>query len=327
MRRRTFAFGLGILFLTTFHLARAQQPPTKIPRIGYLMTRFLDPVRSEALRQGLRELGYVEGKTIVIEWRSAEGKLDRLPALVAELVRLKVDVIVTSGPLPTRVTKDATSTIPIVMAQVNDPVGNGFVASLARPGGNITGLSTLAPEISGKQLELLKEILPSLSRAAVFGTSTQPGNSQMLKEVELAAAALAVKLQYVDVLSPEDIESAFRAAVKGRAHAVLMIVASSVVGDHRQKIVDLAVKSRLPAIYPFSSYVEAGGLMSYSVNITDLDRRAATFVDKILKGTKPADLPVEQPKKFEFIINLKAAKQIGLTIPPNVLARADKVIR
>src|SRR4030095_1455414 len=197
-----------------------------------------------------------------------EGKLDRLPELVAELIRLKVDVIVTAGPLPTRVSKDATSTIPIVMTQVNDPVGNGFVASLARPGGNITGLSTLAPEISGKQLELLKEILPSLSRAAVFGTSTQPGNSQMLKEVELAAAALAVKLQYVDVQSPEDIESAFRATVKGRAHAVLMIVASSVVGDHRQKIVDLAVKSRLPAIYPFSSYVEAGGLMSYSVNIT-----------------------------------------------------------
>jgi len=327
MRRRTVAFGLGILFLTTLHLARAQQPPTKIPRIGYLMTRFLDPVRTEPLRQGLRELGYVEGKNIVIEWRSAEGKIDRLPALAAELVRLRVDVIVTSGPLPTRVTKEATSTIPIVMAQVNDPIGNGFVASLARPGGNITGLSTLAPEISGKQLELLKEILPGLSRVAVFGTSTQPGNSQMLKEVELAAGALAVKLQYVDVLSPEDIESAFRAAVKGRAHAVLMIVASSVVGDHRQKIVDLAVKSRLPAMYPFSSYVEAGGLMSYSVNLTDLDRRAATFVDKILKGTKPADLPVEQPKKFEFIINLKAAKQIGLTIPPNVLARADKVIR
>jgi ABC-type uncharacterized transport system substrate-binding protein len=326
MKAKIFVYVLLALILTSIQLAEAQQP-TKIPRIGYLMTRSLDPVRTEALRQGLRELGYVEGKTIVIEWRSAEGKLDHVPALVAELVRLNVDVIVTAGPVPTRVSKDATSTIPIVMTQVNDPVGNGFVASLARPGGNITGLSTLAPEISGKQLELLKEILPSLSRAAVFGTSTQPGNSQMLKEVELAAAALAVKLQYVDVLSPEDIESAFRAAVKGRAHAVLMIVASSVVGDHRQKIVDLAVKSRLPAIYPFSSYVEAGGLMSYSVNLTDLDRRAATFVDKILKGTKPADLPVEQPKKFEFIINLKAAKQIGLTIPPNVLARADKVIR
>jgi putative tryptophan/tyrosine transport system substrate-binding protein len=327
MKKKSLFLLMVVLVGARGIIADAQQPPTKIPRIGYLMTRSLDSVRTEALRQGLRELGYVEGKTIVIEWRSAEGKLDHVPALVAELVRLNVDVIVTAGPVPTRVSKDATSTIPIVMTQVNDPVGNGFVASLARPGGNITGLSTLAPEISGKQLELLKEILPSLSRAAVFGTSTQPGNSQMLKEVELAAAALAVKLQYVDVLSPEDIESAFRATVKGRAHAVLMIVASSVVGDHRQKIVDLAVKSRLPAIYPFSSYVEAGGLMSYSVNITDLDRRAATFVDKILKGTKPADLPVEQPKKFEFIINLKAAKQIGLTIPPNVLARADKVIR
>jgi len=327
MKAKILVYALPALILTAIQLAEAQQQPTKIPRIGYLMTRSLDPVRTEALRQGLRELGYVEGKTIAIEWRSAEGKLDHVPALVAELVRLNVDVIVTAGPVPTRISKDATSTIPIVMTQVNDPVGSGLVASLARPGGNITGLSTLAPEISGKQLELLKEILPGLSRAAVFGTSTQPGNSQMLKEVEVAAGALAVKLHYVDVLSPEDIESAFRAAVKGRAHAVLMIVASSVVGDHRQKIVDLVVKSRLPAMYPFSSYVEAGGLMSYSVNLTDLDRRAATFVDKILKGTKPADLPVEQPKKFEFIINLKAAKQIGLTIPPNVLARADKVIR
>jgi putative ABC transport system substrate-binding protein len=213
------------------------------------------------------------------------------------------------------------------MTQVNDPVGNGFVASLARPGGNITGLSTLAPEISGKQLELLKEILPSLSRAAVFGTSTQPGNSQMLKEVELAAGASAVKLQYVDIVVSRDIESAFRAAVNGRAHGVLMIAGSSVVGDRRQEIVDLAVKNRLPAVYPFSSYVEAGGLMFYGVNLTDLDRRAATYVDKILKGAKPADLPVEQPKKFEFIINLKAAKQIGLTIPPNVLVRADRVIK
>ena len=326
MRRRTFAFGLGILLLTTFRLARAQQLPTKIPRIGYIMTRFLDPVRSEALRQGLRELGYVEGKTIVIEWRSAEGKLDRLPGIVAELVRLKVDVIVASGPVPTRVTKDATSTIPIVMAQVNDPVGNGFVASLARPGGNITGLSTLAPEISGKQLELLKEILPSLSRVAVFGTSTQPGNSQVLKEVELAAGAFAVKLQYVDILVPKDIESAFRAAVKGRAHAVLMIAASSVVGDRRQEVVDLAVKSRLPVIYPFSSYVEAGGLMFYGANLSDLDRRAATFVDKILKGAKPAELPVEQPTKFELVINLKTAKALELKIPAHLLMEADRVI-
>jgi putative tryptophan/tyrosine transport system substrate-binding protein len=326
MKAKILVYVLTALILTAIQLAEAQQQPTKIPRIGYLMGRSLDPVRSEALRQGLRELGYVEGKTIVIEWRSAEGKLDRLPALVAELVRLKVDVIVTSGPLPTRVTKDATSTIPIVMAQVNDPVGNGFVTSLARPGGNITGLSTLAPEISGKQLELLKEILPSLSRAAVFGTSTQPGNSQVLKEVELAAGALAVKLQYVDILVSRDIESAFRAAVKGRAHAVLMIAPSSVVGDRRQEIVDLAVKSRLPVIYPFSSYVEAGGLMFYGANLTDLDRRAATFVDKILKGAKPADLPVEQPTKFELVINLKAARALELKIPAHLLMEADRVI-
>ena len=261
---------LTTVLLTTVSSAQAQQPK-KVPRIGFLAgdSASLAAPRTEAFREGLRELGYVEGKNIAIEYRYTEGKRYQIPELAAELGRLKVDVIVTGGAPFTRAAKEATSTIPIVMTQVNDPVGNGFVASLARPGGNITGLSTLAPEISGKQLELLKEILPSLSRAAIFGTSTQPGNSQMLKEVELAAAALAVKLQYVDVLSPEDIESAFRATVKGRAHAVLMIVASSVVGDHRQKIVDLAVKSRLPAIYPFSSYVEAGGLMSYSVNLTD----------------------------------------------------------
>ena len=212
------------------------------------------------------------------------------------------------------------------MAQDNDPVGNGFVASLARPGGNITGLSTLAPEISGKQLELLKEIVPKLSRVAVLGTSTDPGNAQALKEMELAAGAFRVQLQYLDVLDPKDIETAFRAASKGRADAVL-VLASPVLNSHRTQIVDLAVKSRLPAIYHRPEFVEDGGLMTYGVSITDLYRRAATYVDKILKGAKPADLPVEQPKKFEFIINLKAAKQIGLTIPPNVLARADKVIR
>ena len=326
MKAKILVYALPALILTTIQLAEAQQP-TKIPQIGYLMTRSLDPVRTEALRQGLREFGYVEGKTIVIEWRSAEGKLDRLPALAAELVRLKVDVIVTSGPTPTSAAKEATVTIPIVMTQDTDPVANGFVASLARPGGNITGLSTLAPELNGKRLELLKEIIPKLSRVAVFGTSTQPGNAQSLKEVDLAAKAFGVKLQYVDVLSPKDIESAFRAASKGRAEAVLMMVASAVAGNHRTEIIGLAVKSRLPVIYTFLSYVEAGGLMTYGVNLTDLDRRAATYVDKILKGTKPADLPVEQPKKFEFIINLKAANQIGLTIPPNVLVRADRVIR
>ena len=212
------------------------------------------------------------------------------------------------------------------MGQDTDPVGNGFVASLARPGGNITGLATLAPEIGGKRLELLKEIVPKLSRVAVLGTSTSPGSAQTLKEVERAAGALGVKLQYLDVLDSKDIETAFRAAGKGRADAVL-ILGGSILLSHRTQIADLAVKNRLPAIYAQPEYVEAGGLMTYGVSITDLFRRAATYVDKILKGRKPADLPVEQPMKFELIINLKAAKQIGLTIPPNVLARADRVIK
>jgi putative ABC transport system substrate-binding protein len=319
---------IAFVLVVTGAVAQAQQP-TKIPRIGFLAAASLSstPARREAFRQGLRDLGYVEGKNIIIEWRFAEGKLDRVPGLVAELVRLKVDVIVTAGPLPTRAAKEATVTLPIVMTNEGDPVGTGFVASLARPGGNITGLSTLAPELSGKRLELLKEIVPRLSRAAFFGTSTLPGNAQSLKETELAAGALGVKLQYLDVLDPKDIETAFRAAGKGRADAVLMLMAGGVASAHRTEIVELAVKSRLPAIYSQSEYVEAGGLMSYSANINDLHRRAATYVDKILKGRKPADLPVEQPIKFELIINLKAAKQIGLTIPPNVLARADKVIK
>ena len=316
-----------MVLLTVAVIAEAQQP-TKVPRIGYLSAASpsANSARIEAFRQGLRELGYVEGKNIVIEWRSAEGKLDRLPALAAELVRLKVDVIVTGGPTATRAAKEATATIPIVMAQDTDPVGNGFVASLARPGGNITGLSTLAPEISGKQLELLKEIVPKLSRVAVLGTSTNPGNAQALKEMELAAGAFGVKLQYLDVLGPKDIETAFRAASKGRADAVL-VLASPVA--HFSANTDCRPRGKEPAPGDIRrpEYVEAGGLMTYGVSFTDLYRRAATYVDKILKGAKPADLPVEQPTKFEFIINLKAAKQIGLTIPPNVLARADKVIK
>jgi len=269
----------------------------------------------------------VEGKNIVIEWRSAEGKLDRLPALAAELVRLKVDVIVTGGPPANRAAKEATAKIPIVMAQDTDPVASGFVASLARPGGNITGLSTLGPEIGGKRLELLKEIVPRLSRVAVFATSTQPGYAQVLKEMELAAGALKVKLQYLDIRDPKDIETAFRAAGKGRADAVLMLAAGSLVTSHRTEIVELAVKSRFPVIYPNSQWVDAGGLMTYGASLTDMERRAATYVDKILKGAKPAELPVEQPIKFEFVINLKAAKRISLTIPPGVLVRADRVIR
>jgi putative tryptophan/tyrosine transport system substrate-binding protein len=321
---------LSILFLVVLLavavIAQAQQP-TKIPRIGYLTNAFLSALeaRTEAFRQGLRELGYVEGKNIVIEYRSAEGKPDRLPALAAELVRLKVDVIVTTGASVTRAAKEATVTIPIVMTNDNDPVGNRFVASLARPGGNITGLVTLSPELSGKRLELLKETVPRLSRVAVFGSSTTPGNAQVLKETELAAGALGVKLQYL-VLGPKDIETAFRAASKKRAEAVLLL-GSPVLNSQRTKLAELAVKSRLPAIYNFLEFVEAGGLMTYGVSRNDLARRAATYVDKILKGAKPADLPVEQPTKLEFVINLKAAKQIGLTIPPNVLVRADRVIK
>ncbi len=322
--------GLLAIFVTLAacgDMADAQQPK-KVPRIGYLSATSpsANVARIEAFRQGLRELGYVEGKNIVIEWRYAEGKQDRLLALAAELVRLKVDVIVTAGPASTRPAKETTVTTPIVMAQVNDPVGNGFVASLARPGGNITGLSTLAPELSGKQLELLKEIVSRLSRVAVLGNSIEPGNAQALREVELAAGTFGVQLQHLDVLGPKDIETAFRAATKGRADALLAL-ASPVLNDQRTQIVDLALKSRLPAIYPQTEYVEAGGLMYYGASTTDLFRRAATYVDKILKGAKPADLPIEQPTKFEFVINLKTAKQIGLTIPPNVLARADKVIK
>ena len=319
---------IAVTFAMCGAMGQAQQP-TKVPRIGRLGASSVsaDSVRREAFRQGLRELGYVEGKNIVVEWRDADGKRDRLPALAVELVRLKVDVIVTGGGNATESAKKATSDIPIVMAQSGDPVAAGFIASLARPGGNITGLSNLAPELNGKRLELLKEVVPRLSRVAVFGTSTARNNAQALREVELAAGALGMKLQYLDILAPKDFEVAFQAAGKERADAVFMLVWGPVLNPRRKQVAELAVKSRLPTMYLDREHVDAGGLMTYGVSEADLDRRAATYVDKILKGTKPADLPVEQPKKFEFIVNLKAAKQIGLTIPPNVLARADRVIR
>jgi putative ABC transport system substrate-binding protein len=268
----------------------------------------------------------VEGKNVVIEARYGYGKLDRRAALAAELVHLKVAVILSAGPAVTRAAKKATNTIPIVMSQDPDPVGNGFVASLARPGGNITGLSSHSPEITGKQLELLKEIIPRLSHVAVVGTSTRPGTAQQLRETELAAEALGVKLQFLDVLDPKDIESAFRAARKGRADAILAL-GGGALNSRRKQVVDLAVKSRVPTIYNDLDFVEAGGLMTYGVSYIDMYRRAATYVDKILKGAKPADLPVEQPTKFEFVINLKTAKQLGLTVPPSVLARADRIIK
>jgi ABC-type uncharacterized transport system substrate-binding protein len=321
--------GLALCSLLIAHCFAAEaQQPTKVPRIGFLsVNSFADnAARIEAFRYGLRELGYAEGRNIVIEWRSAEGKFDRLLALATDLVNLKVDVIVSYGPTPTRVAKKATATIPIVMGFDGDPVGSGMVASLARPGGNITGLSSLAPELSGKQLELLKEIVPKLSRVAVLGNSDEPGNAHALKEMELAAGAFNIQLQYQDVLNLKDIESSFQAASQQRAGAVL-VLAGPVMSPHRTEVVKLAAKNRLPAMYYRSDYVEAGGLMTYSTSFTDLFRRAATYVDKILKGAKPGDLPVEQPTKFELVINLKAAKQIGLTIPQNVLARADRVIK
>src|SRR5262245_46271885 len=324
MNRRAF---LGSLALLATPLAAGAQQTTKLTPIGYFSGPSLsdNAARIEAFRQGLRELGYVEGKNIVIEWRSTDGKFDRLPALAAELVRLKVAVIVTSGGAPTRRAKAATSTIPIVLTNDPDPVGDGFVASLARPGGNITGLSTFAPELSGKRLEILREVVPKRSRVAVLGSSGATGYAQTLKEIELAAKAFKMQLQFLDVKHANDIETAFRAASEGQAQGVLTLN-SGILGSQRAQIAELAVKNRLPVMYHQGDFVEAGGLMFYGVNVPDLNRRAATYVDKILKGAKPGDIPVEQPTKLEFIVNLKAAKAIGLTIPQSVLGRADHII-
>ena len=321
---KVFGFALCAMLFALSYSASAQQA-TRIQRIGFLTPTTLGSYG--AFRQGLRDLGYVEGKNIVIEYPKAEGNFTRAPARAAELVRLKVDVIVTTGATDTRAAKEATTTIHIVFLQDPDPMANGLVTSLSRPGGNITGLSTLGADISGKRLELLKEVLPKLARLAVLGNSANAGNGIQLRETERAAGAFGMHLQYLDVLSAKDIETAFREASKERADAVFVLGFPGARSE-RTLLAEHAVKTRLPAIYPQINYVEeAGGLMSYGTSFADLERRAATYVDKILKGAKPADLPVEQPKKFELIINLKAAKQIGLTIPPNVLARADKVIK
>jgi putative ABC transport system substrate-binding protein len=327
LNHRVIQFGLAAVLLSLSFPVEAQQP-TNVPRIGYLSASPLSAVaaRVEAFRQGLRDLGYLEGKNIIIEWRDAKGDSDRVRELASELVRLKVDIIVSPGPTVTRLVREATSTIPIVMAQDTDPVGSGFVANLARPGGNITGLATLAPEMGGKQLELLKAIVPKLSRVAVIGNSAVPGDAQALRETVLAAGSVEVYLRYLDVPEPSDIETAFRVATKGRADG-LLVLGNPILNAHRKNIVEHAVKYRLPATYARPEFVEAGGLMFYGTSYNDLNRRAATYVDKILKGAKPAELPVEQPTKFEFIINVKAAKQLGLTIPHKVLARADRVIK
>jgi len=308
-------------------LASLGQQPAKVARIGFLeaSTPSAIAARVEAFRQGLRDLGYVEGKNVVIEYRYAEGNFDRLPALAAELVRLNVNVIVTGGPTAIPAAKAATTAIPIVMAFDTDPVGSGFAASLAKPGGNITGLSTLAPELSAKQIELLKEIVPKLARVAVLGTASRPGSAHALREVENAAKALKVQVQFQDVVDPKGIDAAFLAARKGGADAVL-VLGSPLFNANRTELTELASKSRYPVIYDRAEFVEAGGLMTYSVSLADLARRAATYVDKILKGAKPGDVPIEQPTKFDLVVNMKTAKALGIKIPNSVLAQATKVI-
>jgi putative ABC transport system substrate-binding protein len=309
-------------------IAEAQQP-ARVPRIGYLTNAPLSviSINRDVFRQGLRELGYIEGKNIIFEWRSGEQSRERQRAMAAELVRLKVDVIVAGGSGDIRAAKEATSTIPIVMVNSGDAVASGFVASLARPGGNITGLSTLRPELMGKRLELLKEIIPKLSRLALFMGLSAGDAEQISKELDAAAGAVGVKLQPLNIQVGTDFESAFRAALKERADAALVRVGGPILDPQRKHVAELAVKNRLPVMYESADEVQAGGLISYGISDADLYRRAATFVDKILRGRTPAELPVEQPTKFELFINLKAAKQIGLTIPPNVLVRADKVIK
>jgi putative tryptophan/tyrosine transport system substrate-binding protein len=306
-------------------VAQAQQPAS-IHRIGILsISGSVFPARVEAFRRRLRELGYIEGQNIVFEYRYAEGKQDRYPELAAELVRLKVDVLVTAGTPAARAAKNATATIPIVFAGASDPLGTGIVSSLAQPGGNITGLSLMVPDLDGKRLELLKETVPQVARVAFLWQPGGRGNLR-LTDMEAATKALGVKLLSLEVRSLDDFEGAFARAKKERAQALITTTGGRINTQQRQ-VLDFAAKNRLPAIYHYSEFVEAGGLMSYGPDNTDIWRRAADFVDKILKGAKPADLPVEQPKKFEFIINLKAAKQIGLTIPETVLFRADKVIK
>ena len=320
---------VAIFLVGAVEVVEAQQPK-KVYRIGYLTSRApaSDSFRSEAIRLALRELGYIEGQNIAIEYRYAEGKFDRLPEVAAELVRLKVDVIVAAGGTPVILAaKNATSTIPIIFPTVSDPVALGFVASLARPGGNITGLTIRTPEFSGKRLELLKEVVPQATRVAVLGQDANAAHALDLKEMQAAASALGLQLHHIEVRSPNDFESAF-SKITGTVRASALFLQSAVLFlDSGRRIADLATRSRLPAISDTPELTETGVLMSYGTDRFDLYRRVATYVDKILKGAKPGDLPVEQPKKFELVINLKTAKQIGLTIPPNVLARADKVIK
>jgi ABC-type uncharacterized transport system substrate-binding protein len=307
-------------------LAAESQQAAKIARIGYLEVDRAGSVLNEALRQGLRDLGYVEGRNVVIEYRDAEGKLDRLPALAAELVALKVDVLLVGGTAQALAAKQATRTLPIVFVTFGDPVRTGLVASLARPGRNMTGVTMISGELAGKRLELLREILPKVRRVAVLWNPVNRDTEEQLNETRGAARSLGMQVEAYTARAPHELEGAFAAMARDRADAVFPL-SDAMFGRQRRQIADLAARNRLAGMYHWRNYVEAGGLMSYGPNLTDLFRRSATYVDKILKGAKPADLPVEQPTKFELVINLKTAKALGLTIPQTLLLRADQVIQ
>jgi putative tryptophan/tyrosine transport system substrate-binding protein len=327
MKRKIAVLTLGATLFALCVSVEAQQP-AKIPRIGYVtgVSSSGESPRVEAFRQGLRDLGYVEGKNIALEYRYADAKFDKLPALADELIRLKVDVLVVSTTFAVQAAKNATKTIPIVFSGVTDPVTAGLVDSLARPGGNITGFTNIASVLSGKRLELLKETVPKLSRVSVLWDPRNPGSTPQWKESQISAKELGLQLYSMEVSSSDEYESAFKEAVKARSGA-LAVTADPLANSHPKRIADLATKNRLPAIYPWEHFVNSGGLMSYGPNFAAVGRDVARYVDKILKGTKPADLPVEQPTKFELIINLKTAKVLGLTIPPVVLMRAEKVVK
>jgi putative ABC transport system substrate-binding protein len=326
MKKKITAVSLSAMLLALNFSVSAQQPG-KVPRIGYLSLRSGFGVNDEAFRQALRELGYSEGQNIIVEWRFVDGKPERYQDFAAELVRLKVDAIVTArGDDPIIAAMNVTKTIPIIITTGSDPVARGFVASLAHPGGNVTGLSYMMHELSGKRLELLKEVVPKLRRVAVLGDRDHQNYNVQMKELDEAAQALGLQLQPVQLRVADDLEKAFSAMARDRAGG-LFVVVNPAIGFFRGKVVEFATKGRLPGIYSTPDWVDAGGLMSYAPAYADQYRRASVYVDKILKGTKPADLPIERPRKFELVINLIAAKQIGLIIPPNVLARADKVIR
>jgi putative tryptophan/tyrosine transport system substrate-binding protein len=329
INKRFFCFALSALLFALSFPSEAQEP-AKVSKIGFLSALVRTTTTSANLantfRQRLGELGWIEGQNVAIEYRYAEGKYDRLPDLAAELVRRRVDVIFANSGVAGLAAKRSTSTVPIVFEMLGDPVNSGLVASLARPGGNLTGVSGLGPELSTKQLELLKEIVPPLKKLAVLANPSNLVSVATIRETETAARSLGVKVQVVEVRELDNLEAAFVAMKRERSNA-LMVVADPMFGSYKERILRHIEKNRLPAIYYESDWAPDGGLMSYSPRLTDQVRKAATFVDKILKGAKPADLPVEQPTKFEFIINLKTAKQIGLAIPPSVLAQADKVIK